>query len=139
MKNIKNFKISPFHIIIFISILAIIIFTIIQLTDKSNFLHIDLNNENLIKTDSGYIEELVLETEVLDKSVHIRTGRLNRGEKEYNIKYYNEELKEEMYVSVAKSKYDSINIGDKIKVVRTVYYSNSGLRLYYIDDVFKLQ
>lgn len=50
MKNIKNFKISPFHIVIFISILAIIIFTIIQLTDKSNFLHIDLNNENLIKT-----------------------------------------------------------------------------------------
>ena len=75
----------------------------------------------------------------MDKSVHIRTGRLNRGEKEYNIKYYNEELKEEMYVSVAKSKYDSINIGDKIKVVRTVYYSNSGLRLYYIDDGFKLQ
>ena len=50
MKNIKNFKISPFHIVFFISILAIIIFTIIQLTDKSNYLYIDLNNENLIKT-----------------------------------------------------------------------------------------
>lgn len=131
-------------VIIIISVICLlcVIVTVYTLTDKKNMYHIDINNPNLIKTENGYKEELVIEeTEIINK--YVKEGKYRRNapniKTTYNIMYYNEELKENVEIDVEKSKYDNFSIGDKIKVTRTVYYDKNGLRLYYEDTAEKLQ
>ena len=58
--------------------------------------------------------------------------------KENEVIYYNDELKEKVTVAVGKEQYDELNIGDRIKVVRTINYTKGGFRINYKDTIEKL-
>lgn len=125
----------------FITIIIFLLITIYTLTNKNNSYHVDINNANLIKIDSGYKEELIIEETTIIKKYtkeHKAQGqRITRTT--YNIMYYNEELKDNVAVDVGKNKYNEFNVGDKIKVTRVIYYTKNGLRLNYEDHVEKLE
>ncbi len=123
--------------IVFIVLVAIVIWV---LFDKNNMYHVDINNPNLIKTENGYKEELVIEeTTIINK---YKTKKqlikpIGHGKK-YTIQYYNEELSESVIAPVEKKQFDELNIGDRIKVVRTINYTKSGFRINYKDTIEKL-
>ncbi len=135
--NKKIFKIT-----ICIALLILIAMVAWVLFDKSNMYHVDINNPNLIKTEKGYKEELVIEETIITnkyiQKVKLRL-RAPNIRKSYNIQYYNEELKETVTVSVDKVQYNELNVGDKIKTTRVVTYNKSGLRLNYKDTVEKIE
>ena len=89
--NKKIFKIT-----ICIALLILIAMVAWVLFDKSNMYHVDINNPNLIKTEKGYKEELVIEETIITnkyiQKVKLRL-RAPNIRKSYNIQYYNEELK----------------------------------------------
>ena len=129
-------------IIICIAFIVLVAMLIWILFDKSNMYHVDINNPNLIKTEKGYKEELVIEeTIITNKYIQKAKLRLRAPNirKSYNIQYYNEELKETVTVSVDKVQYNELNVGDKIKTTRVVTYNKSGLRLNYKDTVEKIE
>lgn len=128
-------------IIICIAFIVLVAMLIWILFDKNNMYHVDINNPNLIKTENGYKEELVIEETTITnkyvKEVKIRK-RAPNIRKTYNIQYYNDELKEKVTVAVGKEQYDELNIGDRIKVVRTINYTKGGFRINYKDTIEKL-
>ncbi len=128
-------------VVFFISMTICAVITIYTLLYKSNMYHIDINNPNLIKTEHGYKEELVIEeTTIIKKYIKNHKPQGQRTTRTtYNVIYYNEELKENVEVNVGKTKYNEFNVGDKIKATRTVYYTKSGLRQNYEDSVEKIE
>lgn len=128
--------------IIVISILIVIGTVISVAFNKSNKYHVDVSNPNLIKTGNGYKEELVIdETTIVNKYINERRYRRFAPDipQTYNIVYYNKHLEKNITVNVKKDKYNELNIGDKVKVIRIVYYTNNGLRLNYEDIIEKLK
>lgn len=128
-------------IIICIAFIVLVAMLIWILFDKNNMYHVDINNPNLIKTENGYKEELVIEeTTIINK--YVKEGKIRKRapniRKTYNIQYYNDELKEKVTVAVGKEQYDELNIGDRIKVVRTINYTKGGFRINYKDTIEKL-
>ena len=138
IKEERNAKILKAAFLITIIFLAI---TIYALLDKNNMYHMDINNPNLIKTEHGYKEELVIEETTIIKK-YIKKHK-PQGQKitrtTYNVMYYNEELKDNVAVNVGKNKYDEFNVGDKVKATRTVYYTKDGLRIDYEDSIEKIE
>ena len=126
-------------IIICIAFIVLVAMLIWVLFDKNNMYHI--NNLNLIKTENGYKEELVIEETTITNK-YVKEGKIRKRapniRKTYNIQYYNDELKEKVTVAVGKEQYDELNIGDRIKVVRTINYTKGGFRINYKDTIEKL-
>lgn len=141
MKENNNEKrdIKIVKIVLFLLMIICIALIIYVLVNKNNIYHIDINNPNLIKTQNGYKEELIIEESTVIKKYikqhKVYGQKINRIT--YNIMYYNEYLQENVAINVGKSRYDEFNVGDKIRVIRTVYYTNSGLRIKYEDMVEK--
>lgn len=128
--------------IIIISIAFLILIAMVAwiVFDKSNMYHVDINNPNLIKTEKGYKEELVIEETTIINKYRPRKQLIRpmgHGKK-YTIEYYNEELSESIIVPITKQQYDELDIGDRIKVTRTVTYTKGGFRINYKDTVEKL-
>ena len=73
-------------IIICIAFIVLVAMLIWILFDKNNMYHVDINNPNLIKTENGYKEELVIEeTTITNKYVKEKEHLILEKHIIYNI------------------------------------------------------
>ena len=73
-------------IIICIAFIVLVAMLIWILFDKNNMYHVDINNPNLIKTENGYKEELVIEETTITNK-YVKEGKIRKRAPNIRIIY----------------------------------------------------
>lgn len=129
----KSEKIAMKVSIIFL-ILCVITGLIMFFTNEDNY--ISLDHPGLIKTPNGYKE--VIEWENVITKKNLSSGGPG-STYTYVIHVRNDESPEPIIIDVGDKVYDKFEVGEKVKVITSIYYNKKGLRLSIKHDIYKLE
>ena len=91
--------------------------------------------QTIIETEDGYKEETIFYTSVKDKMIVSSSV----GSRRYLISYDNNSFNDYEFVEIGIQLYNDLEIGDKIKIVKTVYYNDKDKKLYVDNYIEKIK